>query len=85
MVMYLVLGSVFQALSYLPLMGFSDSNRPLYIFAWLPFRLLLFGLTFERKSLLELLWDMEGIEMSLIPRNLLKEDNRYSDIITKVR
>lgn len=85
MAIYLVLGWVFQALSYLPLMGLSDSSRPLEIFAWLPFRVLPFGLTFEGKGLLELLWDVKGIEMSLIPGNLLKEDNRYSDIITRVR
>lgn len=77
MVIFLVLGLVFQALSYLPLMGFSDGNGPLEIFGWLPFRLLLFGLTFEGKSFLELFWNMKGIEMSPIPGNLLKEENRY--------
>lgn len=65
-------------------MGFSDSNGPLEIFSWLSFRLLLFGLTFEGKSLLELLWDMEGIEVSRFPGNFLKDD-KYSDLVTRIR
>lgn len=85
MEMYPLLGLVFLALSYLPLMRFSDSNGPLQIFPWPGFRLLLFGLTFKWESLLKLLWNMKGIEMSLIPGNVLKvKDNRYSDMITRV-
>lgn len=62
-------------------MWFSDSNGPLEISAWLPFGLLLFGLTFEGKSLLELLWNVKGIEMSRLPGNLLKEDSRDSELL----
>lgn len=76
----LVLRFLFQASSYLLLMGFSDSNGPLEIFPWLSFRLLLFGLTFERESLLELFWDMKGIKVSWFPGNFLKDD-RNSDLI----
>lgn len=77
--------AVFQALSYLPLVWFPDSNGPLEVPAWPPFGLLLFGLTFEGKSLLELLRNVKGIEMSGLPGNLLKEKSGNSDIIKRVQ
>lgn len=66
-------------------MGFSDGDGPLEVFALLPFRLLLLGLTLEGESLLELLGDVEGIEVSRIPGDVLKEGDRCSASTTGVR
>lgn len=50
---------------YLSLVGLSDHTGPQLVSGCLSFGLLLFWFAFKGQGLLELLWDVEGVEVSL--------------------